>query len=72
MSKDHHIYNQMFCVMICFGLTGHPRTVLIALLVLVRGGSYMVEQPGSSLLPEYIRLVWLSRITKVSCSNQDV
>ncbi len=30
-----------------------------------------MEQPGSSMLPEYKRFVWLSRITKVSCLNQD-
>ncbi|CAL1131298.1 unnamed protein product [Cladocopium goreaui] len=41
------------------------RTCLLCLLTLIQGGSYMVEQPGSSCMPHYKRFVWLSRVSKV-------
>ena len=42
------------------------RTSLICLLVSILGGSYLIEQPGSSILPQYKRIVWLSRRLRVS------
>ena len=47
-------------------LSSQRRTVLICVMVMILGGSYMVEQPGSSVMPKYKRWVWLSRISKVS------
>lgn len=47
-------------------LSSQRRTVLICVMVMILGGSYMVEQPGSSVMPKYKRWVWLSRISRVS------
>ena len=36
------------------------RCVLLALLVAARGGSFMLEQPGGSMMEYYDKLVWLA------------
>lgn len=41
------------------------RTVMIALMVICRGGSFMVEQPGSSAMPLFHRFQWLAKVTRV-------
>ena len=42
------------------------RTVLLCALVTALGGSFFVEQPGSSLMEYYDKMVWLSRVLPVS------
>ncbi|CAE7829649.1 unnamed protein product [Symbiodinium sp. CCMP2592] len=37
------------------------RTVLLAVLITALGGTFMIEQPGSSLMRYYFRMQWLFR-----------
>lgn len=37
------------------------RSILLALLTVAMGGSFMIEQPGSSLMRYYGRLQWLTQ-----------
>ena len=41
------------------------RSILIMTLVVARGGSFGLEQPGSSLMPHYDRFRWLYRRLRV-------
>ena len=49
------------------GLEISLRVVCLILLTLARGGTYIVEQPGSSLLRYYDRFDWLCMQTTESC-----
>ena len=40
------------------------RCVLLLALIVCRGGSFLLEQPQSSLMAEYFRFQWLCRILK--------
>ena len=42
-----------------------PRCVLLLALVTALGGSWLLEQPKSSVMGEYFRFKWLCQVTKV-------
>ena len=63
------IHNFLPRVPMWVNLINSCRTCLLCLLTLIQGGSYMVEQPGSSCMPHYKRFVWLSRVSKVAWHN---
>lgn len=63
------IHNFVPRVPMWVNLINSCRTCLLCLLTLIQGGSYMVEQPGSSCMPHYKRFVWLSRVSKVAWHN---
>ena len=42
------------------------RTTLLCALVVALGGTFFIEQPGSSLMEYYDKMVWLSRVLPVS------
>ena len=44
-----------------------PRVILLILLCVALGGTYIVEQPGSSVLRYYDRFEWLVENQTVSC-----
>ena len=41
------------------------RTVLLFLLIVARGGTFLLEQPASSMMRHFHRMEWLSRTIKV-------
>lgn len=43
-----------------------PRCVLLLALVVCCGGSFLLEQPSSSVMGEYIRMQWFTRIIRVT------
>ena len=47
-------------------ICGHLRTVLLIACIICRGGSFLLEQPKSSLMGEYFRFQWLCRMVKVT------
>ena len=48
-----------------FGHNPKPRTVLLFLLILARGGTFLLEQPNSSLMRHYFRFQWFTSQIKV-------
>lgn len=51
----------------CFKYIAPWRVALLSLLIAARGGTFLVEQPGSSLLFHHPRMVWLCSRLVVSC-----
>ncbi|CAK9074833.1 unnamed protein product, partial [Durusdinium trenchii] len=47
------------------------RCVLLFMLVVARGGTYLLEQPGSSLMRHYHRFQYWASISKVSWHNSE-
>lgn len=43
--------------------------MLLATLVVCIGGSFLVENPGGSLMPYYFRWQQFAKITKVFCQH---
>ncbi len=39
-------------------------------LIICRGGTFLLEQPASSLMSRFHRFEWLTRQTRVPCPNQ--
>ena len=51
-------------------ITNQPkylRTVLLFLLIIARGGTFLLEQPASSMMRHYHRMEWFARVTKATC-----
>ena len=70
----HFSGNAWNTVYVCFFCGTDPliwknnlRVVCLILLTLARGGTYIVEQPGSSILRYYHRFDWLCMETTESC-----
>lgn len=71
-----YIYLYMFFQAPCTPCWWSPkslllRTVLIAILAVALGNTYMVENPGSSVMPYYHRWQTLSQVCPELCTHLD-
>lgn len=48
------------------------RCVLLMALVVACGGSFLLEQPRSSVMIEFFRMQWFTKIVKATCLHQCV
>ena len=50
----------------CQPPSNNPRCILLLCLTVACGGSFLLEQPGSSVMGEYWRFVWFTSMLRVA------